>query len=605
MSARSQADPSAAHRGAREPASSPPESLASASAVDAVSDPALDELRRILTLPHVEPVAERVEALDSPGGRVALVRKALPGALRDADPAITSALAPAVEHALVASVKKNRGALSEVLFPIMGPAIRRSIRDALEGLVDSINRTLEHSLTPRGLRWRLEAWRTGRPFGEVVLRHSLVYRVEQVFLVDPRAGLLIEHASALGVRAVEPALVSAMLTAITDFARDSFQVGEGESVRELHIGALELLIAPGPHAVLAAVVRGAPPPELRERLDATVEDLHGSFADELADFDGDPAPLAGVVPALEACLVDQRRAAKKSGVRWIAPALLLLVVLGALAFVGWRAQSARRALAEERAATAAAWDRFADGIDELAGVVVADARMDVTPPRFLVLVDPSVDFSAEDAASGAPGDANVRVVPHVSLEPEFVTRRVRAVLNPPASVSVAFADGVVQLSGVAPHAWATRAPWAVRGVPGVSEVDASALAVAEEGEFDRLCERFGDRLLTYLPGEALPLGGATELERMAQGLDAASRAIGARVHVHVVGRSDDAGTTRTRLRISEARAASVAALLVEAAPGLRVSHEGVGDTAPLPATAEEDYGSRNRSVAFAMTCERP
>ncbi|MEZ5976076.1 MAG: hypothetical protein R3E96_14915 [Planctomycetota bacterium] len=39
-----------------------------------------------------------------------------------------------------------------------------------------MNVALENSFSPRGVRWRMEAWRTGRPFGEVVLLNSLEYR---------------------------------------------------------------------------------------------------------------------------------------------------------------------------------------------------------------------------------------------------------------------------------------------------------------------------------------------------------------------------------------------------------------------------------------------
>ena len=78
----------------------------------------------------------------------------------------------------------------------MGPAIRRAIAEALRAMVDSFNQVLQHSLSARALRWRVEAWRTGRPFAEVVLSHSLVYRVEQVFLVHRDTGLLLQHVAA-------------------------------------------------------------------------------------------------------------------------------------------------------------------------------------------------------------------------------------------------------------------------------------------------------------------------------------------------------------------------------------------------------------------------
>lgn len=68
--------------------------------------------------------------------------------------------------------------------------------------------------------------RTGASFAEVVLRHTLLYRVEQVFLVHRESGLLLHHLTAQSIAAQAPDMVAGMLTAIQDFARDSFQVAQ-------------------------------------------------------------------------------------------------------------------------------------------------------------------------------------------------------------------------------------------------------------------------------------------------------------------------------------------------------------------------------------------
>ena len=81
---------------------------------------------------------------------------------------LTRALEQPFSACIEDSVQRNQGFFADILFPIMGPAIRRSISQALKGLVQQINQTLEHSLTVKGLRWRLEAARSGVPFAEVV-----------------------------------------------------------------------------------------------------------------------------------------------------------------------------------------------------------------------------------------------------------------------------------------------------------------------------------------------------------------------------------------------------------------------------------------------------
>jgi OOP family OmpA-OmpF porin len=188
------------------------------------------ELRALIVGPERARLKEVEHKLDDPWIHAEEVSRVLPEAVtrRSKDGELGQALAPILGDAITTSVRRDPKPLVDAIFPIIGPAIRRAMASAFSELIQSINATMEHSLTPRGLRWRMEALRTGRSFGEVVLSHSLVYRVEQLFLVHRNTGLLISHQTAAGVRAQSPEMVSGMLTAITDFVRDSFHV-EGRS----------------------------------------------------------------------------------------------------------------------------------------------------------------------------------------------------------------------------------------------------------------------------------------------------------------------------------------------------------------------------------------
>ena len=140
----------------------------------------------------------------------------------------------------------------------MGPAIRRAIVHTLASMMETLNRTVEHSVSWRAVQWRWTALRTGRPFAEIVLLNTLQYRVEQVFLIHRETGLLLQHVSRN--RAGQDAdQISAMLTAIPDFVRDSFATEAGETLDALRVGDLAVSVEQGPHAILACVVRGSVP----------------------------------------------------------------------------------------------------------------------------------------------------------------------------------------------------------------------------------------------------------------------------------------------------------------------------------------------------------
>lgn len=307
---------------------SPPTSSAESADTDGFS-----ELRNLLLAPEHAQLIELRRRLEEPTVRATDVSRVLADAIvmrTREDDQLAAALGPTVEEALHTSVRERPTVLANVLFPLMGPAIRQSIAAALRSMIESIDRVLEHSLSVRGLRWRVEAWRTGRPFAEIVLRHSLIYRVEQVFLIHRETGLPLIHRVAGDVAPQDSGMVSGMLTALQDFVRDSFHAPPSESLETLEFGGLTVWIAQGPRALLAAVVRGLPPPELRAFLYETLETVHRVWGRELDEFLGDTTPFEATADRLDTCLQSQYATggSRRSRRRLLAVAVLLLLALG-------------------------------------------------------------------------------------------------------------------------------------------------------------------------------------------------------------------------------------------------------------------------------------
>src|SRR5271165_1270952 len=109
------------------------------------------------------------------------------------DPQLRQALQPLLEEGIRTSVRKRPEILADALFPIIGAAVRKAVAVALQDMVQTMNQLLEQSVSWRSLEWRIEAIRTGRPFAEIVLLRSLLYRVEQVFLIHKDSGLLLQQ----------------------------------------------------------------------------------------------------------------------------------------------------------------------------------------------------------------------------------------------------------------------------------------------------------------------------------------------------------------------------------------------------------------------------
>ncbi|MBT4502190.1 MAG: OmpA family protein, partial [Gemmatimonadetes bacterium] len=115
-------------------------------------------LRSLLLGEEQEKISRVHERLEDPELRAEDISRVLPEAVlirMGKDEKLTKALTPTIEDSFQVSIRRHPRVLVDVIAPLMGPAIRRAIFQAINGMVQSFNQTLEHSLSRRGLKWRL------------------------------------------------------------------------------------------------------------------------------------------------------------------------------------------------------------------------------------------------------------------------------------------------------------------------------------------------------------------------------------------------------------------------------------------------------------------
>jgi len=506
--------------------------------------------------PRKEPPPPRPDAAAT--DPVARLRTILFGRERDAlrrlerkidDPA---GLAPVVERALTASVRRDPRPLADALFPVMGPAIRRAISQALAGMLQSVNQTLEHTFSLQGFLWRWEAIRSGTSFGEVVLRHTLRYRVEQVFLVHRESGLLLQHVTAPSVAAPAADMVAGMLTAINDFARDSFRIGQEESLESIQLGEFTLWLEQGGRAVLAAAIRGPAPLEYRADLQSAIEAIEAEHGEELSPFSGDTAPFARSRPRLEGLLQAEANTPRAAGAAPWRSWALLLGIAGLLAVFGVPAM-----VRQYR------WDGAVTALRNTPGIVVTHVGRE--QGRYLVegLRDPlSANPDSLVAATGIDsGRVRLRWEPYFALTPHFLGQRAARQLGAPALVAVRVAGDTLVLHGAAPAEWWGRARALAPMLPGTSTLREERLAPEELPPIQQMVQRI--KVLRIHFGS-----GVTSLDSIARltvdtmaaeiaALDSLARREGLTFEVTLTGSADDIGTISTNQYLRRERAAAV------------------------------------------------
>lgn len=189
--------------------------------------------------------------------------------------------------------------LAHIIAPILGPAIKRSIADLMERMMESFERARKRSFTVEGLQWRWEAMRTGRPYAEVVLLHSLESDLEDIFLVQKETGILLLHQSAKEAEG-QSDQVAGILTAIQDLFSGAFEGPVDErALRSIHLGDLTIVIEAGERTFIAAAIRGEPSPEFRDLLRQKVRAFERNFTQEISRFRGDTQSFKSAEPLFQ------------------------------------------------------------------------------------------------------------------------------------------------------------------------------------------------------------------------------------------------------------------------------------------------------------------
>jgi outer membrane protein OmpA-like peptidoglycan-associated protein len=383
----------------------------------ASEDQPLAELRAILLGPDREAWETMRQRLDNPRRRAEDIASVLAEAVRlRSDAKLRRALQPLLEEALQLSVQSNPRMLADALFPIFGKAIRKAITAELDGMLQSLSQTLEQRFSWRSLRWRWEALRTGKRYAEIVLLRSLLYRVEQVFLIHRKTGLLLQHAT-YTAETKDPEMVSGMLTAIQDFVRDSVSGAEGENLETVRMGDVGMVLTYGPDAILSGFVRGVAPRNVSRVFQNTLDTIERQKAEALHSFEGDTSKFDSCRPQLEACLVGQGKPDERSSTSWVAGALLFGVpALLIIVLAGWWIYSA----AIERQ-----WSNFAHRLGSEPGIVLTSAEKRGGTHYISGLRDPlAADPATLLAAEGLPSNkATFHFEEYHSLEPRFAAQR--------------------------------------------------------------------------------------------------------------------------------------------------------------------------------------
>ena len=387
-------------------------------------------------------------------------------------------------------------------------------------------------------------------------------------------------------------MVSGMLSAIQDFVRDSFKAAQSEALDNMQVGDLQVWVEQGPHATLAAVIRGEAPQTFRLQLREKLEEFHRQFGAALEGFEGDAGLFEPFRPDVADCLV--ARYSKKERKPRPYFMVLLMVLIGSL--VGWQLWGFLQVRK---------WRAFVDVLRQEPGIAVTGMGEDDGKFRIRGLRDPlAIDPRALAASAGLDThQAKFEWQAYYSLDDAMVLRRARQILSPPETAILAVERGTLRVAGESPAEWAEQLRVSAPMIPGVIALD------------DRNLNNPNALLRSRAAVESAIImfdGGSYELKadqapRLAQLLEAVrslilnANASNSELQIELVGHSDSTGTEMTNAPLSEARARKVVNELVQAGIDGRYLHaRGAGTAEPVRREETTSDLQYNRSVTFRV-----
>jgi OOP family OmpA-OmpF porin len=472
----------------------------------------------------------------------------------------------------------------------MGPAIRKSINETLSEALGTFNQLLEQSLSFRALRWRFDAWRTGRSYSEIALMRTLIYQVEQVFLIHRQSSLLLGHVVADNAMSNDPDMVSSMLSAIQDFIADSFHVQQEEHLRTLSLGDLTVLVEHGPYAVMALVVRGNSPSELRSSLVEVLEKIHRQYAQALKTYNGDNAAFSTVDNELSKCLKVQRqtKAAQKP---WLAYGALFSLGVG-LAYWVYQYYSFQQWQQAVIRAT-----QNLPGIALLEREVVDD-QLILKGLQDPLVASPLTQLPA-DLLAAYPLQWQAK--PYLSMDEGLVLQRAQQALNPAATVKLSLKQGVLSLHGQAEQAWLTEVQQRYSAIAGIKALDIQSLQLtdSEALTLQRLSQAIVNSHYNFALASADIDSQQANIAQLSQTILALLKAAhkqGQWVQIKLIGNTDLTGSDAFNTSLALQRAQNMRNILIAAGvPAFCMLAYGAGQQG-LPSTTKKN----ERSVSYQV-----
>ena len=191
------------------------------------------------------------------------------------------------------------GSPSDNIHNYLEPLLRSTVRRAIAEQMTEASPFRDISGWHKFI-WKLRALMSSRTYEDVLFDHTRRYQVEEAFLLRPQTRSLISYASHNPARHAKPVKVEATVRKI---ATKTASMTPNQSSTIDWSEDRKLVVRPGAHSLLAAIVHGSPNAVLEADLDYLLRQVEERLGKSLEDETD--VHLHILQPMLECCLLIQ------------------------------------------------------------------------------------------------------------------------------------------------------------------------------------------------------------------------------------------------------------------------------------------------------------
>ena len=456
-----------------------------------------EELCKLICGLSPEQLQELHNKFKSPRHFAKVIAALLPDSIRmsaNKDDRLSNNLGPVIQTGIQSYIKKNPKRFSALISSVVGPAIRASVINTVRDYIISVDRVLQQRFSLTSVKWRIEAWRSGQSLTDVILYHTIYYRVEHLLIIKKDDGILLCNVSAPGISNRGPDVISGMLNVIRDLINDSFGVNDQDSLGEINLGNLTIRMFDSENVILVAAIRGTVSGSIAKSLQDAIDIFAFDYEDALLEFNGEVNTFKSFEPELESCLKvkfkENESTKRKSFFKWYI--LLFLLITG---LIYW---SISNYLDKSE------WEKLLQDFDNTPGVVVVENTWSKGNYQIQALRDPlSVDpYIIIDKQSRLKDKSiEFKSSPYISVDRPIVIKRIKDRIQIPKTVSMSLDSfGTLTLRGAASKKWVESNLQFIKIVPGVNNVDLNKLKMLEDikiSEFEQILRTVSETQIKF------------------------------------------------------------------------------------------------------------